>query len=75
MAGTPFRPIARYAQEFERDRHRIGGKLAAAGAGSGTGMIFQIFQFSIGHLAGRMFAHSFEDVLDRDVMSLKLVPA
>ena len=35
-------------------------------------MVFQIFQLRIGHLAGRVLAHGFEDVLDRHVVALEL---
>ena len=72
MAGTPFRPIGENAEELERDRHGVGRELASAGARAWAGMVFEIFEFGIGHRAGRMFPDCFEHVLNGHVVALEL---
>src|SRR5439155_530531 len=54
----------RNAEELERDRHGISRKLASTCARAWAGMVFEIFEFGIGHLAGRMFPDCFEHVLN-----------
>jgi len=39
------------AEELERDRHGISRELASTGARAWAGMVFEIFEFGIGHLA------------------------
>ena len=62
----------RNAEELERDRHGISRKLASTCARARAGMVFEIFEFGIGHLAGRMFPDCFEHVLNGHVVALKL---
>ena len=71
MAGTPLRPIGGCRGILEGNGHGVGGELTACGAWPGTGMVFQVFQFGIGHLAGRVFADRLEHILNGDVMSGK----
>ena len=47
----PIPPHRRNAEELERDRHGIGRELASTGARAWAGMVFEIFEFGIGHLA------------------------
>ena len=61
----------RDAEELAGHRHRVGGELAAAGAGAGAGVIFEVAQPRVAHLAGRVRADRFEHVLDRDVVALE----
>ena len=53
----------RQAEEGQHHRHRVGGELAAAGAGAGTGVRFDAVQFGIVDAAGGMRADGFEHVL------------
>ena len=61
----------RDTQHFEGDGHGVCRELTAAGAGAGTGMIFHVLQFQVGHPAGGMGAHRLENVLDGDVVLLE----
>src|SRR5579883_3042219 len=61
----------RDAEKLRNRRHRVGGELAAAGARTGTGMVFYVAEFGVVHLAAPMRAHGFEDVLNRYVMTLE----
>ena len=75
VAGISFSAHRRNAQQRDRGGHRVGGELAAAGAGAGAGLVFELLELRAGHLPGRAGADRFEDVLDRDVVPAGNVPA
>ena len=60
------------AQEVERGGHGVGSELAAAGAGAGTGGVFDLHQFIGGQLAGGVGSDALEDLLDGDVLAAEL---
>ena len=57
-------------QRLEGAGHRVGGELAAAGAGAGAGDALQLVQFLVGHVAGVVGADRLEDVEDGDVAAV-----
>ena len=59
----------RDAEHLEGHRHRVGGELAAAGAGARAGDVLELVQLLVGHLAGGVRADGLEDVLDRHVLA------
>ena len=66
-AGPSPEPIGEMPSTSNAMRHRVGGELAAAGAGAGAGGVLELAQLLVGHLAGGVGADRLEDVLDRDV--------
>ena len=60
----------RDAEHLERHRHRVGGELAAAGAGAGARDVLEVDQLLLGDAAGGVGADRLEDLLDRDVLAL-----
>ena len=59
------------AEKFADESHGVGGELAAARARSGAGGFFQCLEPRVGHIAVRMTADGFVDVLDRDGVAFK----
>ena len=57
----------RDAENFAAHGHGVGGELAAACAGAGTGIGFESFKAGIVDLAGGVRADAFEDILNRNV--------
>ena len=57
-------------QRLEGAGHRVGGELAAAGAGAGTGDALELVQFLVAHVAGVVGADRLEDVEDGDVAAV-----
>ena len=57
-------------QRLEGAGHRVGGELAAAGAGAGAGDALQLVQFLIAHVARVVGADRLEDVEDGDVAAV-----
>ena len=57
-------------ERLEGAGHRVGGELAAAGAGAGAGDALQLVQFLVGHLTGVVGADRLEDVEDGDVAAV-----
>ncbi len=51
--------------------HRVGGELAPAGAGGGTGDLLERLQVLVRHLADRMKADRLEDIDDGDIPALE----
>src|SRR5271156_1203322 len=64
--GDFIRAHRRNSQEGDGGGHGVRGVLAAAGAGSGTGAIFEFAQLLLGHFSGGAGADGFEDILNRD---------
>ena len=60
------------AEEFERDRHRVRGELAAAGAGAWTRRVLEPAQIGIAERAGGVRPDRFEDVLNRHGLAVPL---
>src|ERR1700756_3326526 len=60
------------AQKFADQRHRVGGELAAARAGSGTGRGLQRFELSVGDSSAGVFADRFIDVLNGYSVALEV---
>src|SRR3954447_20069338 len=60
------------AEHLERHRHRVGGELAAAGAGARAGDVLEVDQLLLGDAAGGVGADRLEDLLDRHVLALVL---
>jgi hypothetical protein len=58
----------RQAQRGQHHRHRVGGELAAAGTGAGTGVALDGGQFGVVDLAGAMRTDGLEHLLDGDRM-------
>ena len=73
--GDARRAHRREAEELERHRHRVGGELAAAGAGARTDVVLELLQVGVAHLAGGIGADGLEDVLDGDVVTLEAARA
>ena len=67
-AGTPLKPMGEMPRNSHDGRHGVGRELAAAGAGAGTGVIFNVAELGVGHLAAAVSADGFEDVLNGDVV-------
>ena len=63
----PVQPGRADAEELERRRHRVGGELAAAGAGAGTGDVLELVQLRAGHPPDGVRPDRLEDVLDGHV--------
>ena len=61
----------RQADGFRYRRHGVGGELRAAGAGRGTGVLFERLEIGVRHLADRMPADRFVDVLHGDRLALE----
>jgi hypothetical protein len=59
------------AEELGGGSHGVGGELAAAGAGAGTGGVLQRLEGLFAHAPGFVGADGFEDVLDGDVAIFK----
>ena len=57
-------------ERLEGAGHRVGGELAAAGAGAGAGDALELVQFLVAHVAGVVGADRLEDVEDRDVAAV-----
>ena len=57
-------------QRLEGAGHRVGGELAAAGAGAGAGDALELVQFLVAHVAGVVGADRLEDVEDGDVAAV-----
>ena len=57
----------RDAEDFAAHGHGVGGELAAACAGAGTGVGFKRFEAGFVDFAGGEGADAFEDVLNGDV--------
>ena len=57
------------AEELEGHRHRVGGELAAAGAGAGAGDELELGEVLVAHRARGVRADGLEDVLDRHVVA------
>src|SRR6202162_6667242 len=62
----------RHSKKSANQRHGIGGKLAAAGAGSRAGHAFQRGQTLLTHFLAAISAHSLEDILNSNGMAFKL---
>jgi hypothetical protein len=60
----------RQAERGQHHRHRVGGELAAAGAGAGTGVFLHRRQLGVADLAGAVRADGFEHLLDGDRMAV-----
>ena len=60
----------REPDQLHHGGHGVGGELAAARAGAGAGVVFDIQQFGVGHAAAGVGADGFEDVLDGDVAAV-----
>ena len=60
----------RNSEEGDRGGHGVGGELAAARAGAGTGFVFEFAELLDGHLAGSAGADGFEDVQNGDVAAV-----
>ena len=56
-------------KHLERHRHRVGGELAAAGAGAGARVVLEVEQVVVAEVTGGMGADALEDVLDRHVLA------
>src|SRR5690242_15618367 len=56
----------RKADQFHNGGHSVSRVLAAAGAGSRTGMVFNLEQLLIGNAAGVVRTHGLEDFHDGD---------
>ena len=57
-------------ERLEGAGHRVGGELAAAGAGAGAGDALELVQFLVAHVAGVVGAHRLEDVEDGHVAAV-----
>ncbi len=57
----------RDAEELAGHGHGVGGELAAAGSGAGTGGGFEGFELVVVDLSGGVGAHAFEDLKDGDL--------
>ena len=57
-------------QRLEGAGHRVGGELAAAGAGAGARDPLQLVQLLVAHVARRVGADRLEDVEDGDVAAV-----
>ncbi len=62
----------RDAEEFAGHGHGVGGELAAAGSGAGTGCSFDGFETGVIDLAGGVRADGLEDVLNGDVVAVQV---
>jgi hypothetical protein len=51
--------------------HGVGGELAAAGPGRGTGDALEDFKLGVGHVARLVLAHRFEHVLNGHVLAVQ----
>ena len=70
--GNAVEAHGREADQLHHRRHGVGGVLAAARAGAGTGDVFDFEQFGVGHLAGGVRADGFEHILNGDVFAVIL---
>ena len=70
--GRTRRRRQRQADRLRHHRHRVGGELAAAGAGARTGGALELMQIRVRHLAGGVLANGLEDVDHRHVLALEL---
>ncbi len=61
----------RDAQELGGRGHGVGGELATASPSTGTGVVFNIGEFGVGHAPAGVSAHGFEHVLNGDVVPLE----
>ena len=57
----------RDAEELAGHGHGVGGELAAAGSGAGTGGCFESFELVVVDLSGGVRAHALEDLKDGDL--------
>ncbi len=69
--GNAGKSHRRNAEKFADESHSVGGELAAAGARSRTGGFFESLEPRVGHVAVRMAADGFVNVLDRDGVAFK----